>query len=115
MDHLAVDGVHAEVTGAGSPVVLSHEGLLHSESWDAQVAALAAEHRVARWDRRGYGRSPRPTEAYSSVADLAAVVRAVSDEPAALVDRWLSRRETPRPGSGCARCSPPTRRTCARR
>jgi pimeloyl-ACP methyl ester carboxylesterase len=87
MDHLAVDGVHAEVTGAGSPVVLSHEGLLHSESWDAQVAALAAEHRVARWDRRGYGRSPRPTEA--SVADLAAVVRAVSDEPAALVDPWF--------------------------
>jgi 3-oxoadipate enol-lactonase len=85
MDHLAVDGVHAEVTGAGSPVVLSHEGLLHSESWDTQVAALAADHRVARWDRRGYGRSPRPTQAYSSVDDLAAVVRAVSDGPAALV------------------------------
>jgi hypothetical protein len=45
MDLLAVDGVHAEVTGAGSPVVLSHEGLLHSESWNAQVAALAADHR----------------------------------------------------------------------
>jgi pimeloyl-ACP methyl ester carboxylesterase len=30
MDLLAVDGVHAAVT---------HEGLLHSERWDAQVAA----------------------------------------------------------------------------
>ncbi|WP_255620881.1 alpha/beta fold hydrolase [Pseudonocardia sp. DSM 110487] len=39
MDLLAVDGVHAAVPRAGSPVVLSHEGLLHSESWDAQVAA----------------------------------------------------------------------------
>jgi 3-oxoadipate enol-lactonase len=85
MDHLAVDGVHAEAARAGSPVVLTHEGLLHSESWDAQVAALAVDHRVVRWDRRGYGRSPRPAQAYSSVDDLAAVVRAASDGPAALV------------------------------
>jgi pimeloyl-ACP methyl ester carboxylesterase len=85
MDQLAVEGVHAEATGTGPPVVLTHEGLLHSESWDEQVAALAGHHRVARWDRRGYGRSPRPTAPYSSVDDLAAVVRVVSDGPAALV------------------------------
>jgi 3-oxoadipate enol-lactonase len=66
-------------------VVLSHDGLLHSESWDAQFGALAAGHRVARWDRRGYGRSPRPAAPFSSVEDLAAVVRALSDEPATLV------------------------------
>ncbi|WP_433327478.1 alpha/beta fold hydrolase [Spirillospora sp. CA-294931] len=82
---LAVDGVHAEVTGTGPPVVLSHDGLLHGESWDAQFAAFADRHRVARWDRRGYGRSPRPLEPYSSADDLAAVVRAVSDGPAAIV------------------------------
>jgi 3-oxoadipate enol-lactonase len=85
MDQLAVDGVHAEVAGAGSPVVLTHEGLAHSEAWDVPMATLAANHRVARWDRRGYGRSPRPTAQYSSIDDLAAVVRAVSDGPAALV------------------------------
>lgn len=84
-DQLAVDGVHCEIAGAGPPVVLSHDGLLHSESWDAQFDVLAAHYRVARWDRRGYGRSPRPTAPYSSVDDLAAVVRAVSDSPATLV------------------------------
>jgi 3-oxoadipate enol-lactonase len=83
---LPVDGVHGEVTGAGPPVVLTHDGLLHAESWDAQVGALAAAgYRVAHWDRRGYGRSPRPTAPFSSVDDLAAVVRAVSGGPATLV------------------------------
>jgi len=85
MDQLRVDGVHAEADGAGSPVIVTHEGLAHSAAWDAQVAAWSADHRVARWDRRGCGRSPRPAGQYSSVDDLAAVVRAVSDEPAALV------------------------------
>ncbi|HZN17940.1 MAG TPA: alpha/beta hydrolase [Micromonosporaceae bacterium] len=82
----AVDGLYCEVAGSGPPVVLAHDGLLHSESWDAQVAAFAAAgYRVARWDRRGYGRSPRPTVPFSSVEDLATVVRAVSDAPATLV------------------------------
>ncbi|MBL1073781.1 alpha/beta fold hydrolase [Nocardia sp. 2] len=79
------DGVHAEVAGSGPPVVFTHDALSHSGSWDAQFEALAAGYRVARWDRRGYGRTPRPTGPYSSSADLAAVVRAVSPEPATLV------------------------------
>ncbi|HET8661664.1 MAG TPA: alpha/beta hydrolase [Micromonosporaceae bacterium] len=83
---LAVEGLHCEVAGSGPPVVLTHDGLLHSESWDAQLGAFAAAgYRVARWDRRGYGRSPRPTAPFSSVEDLAAVVRSVSDTPATLV------------------------------
>lgn len=80
-----IDGLHVETAGSGAPVVLTHDGLLHSESWDAQFDVLAAKHRVARWDRRGYGRSPRPSAPFSSVEDLASLVRAVSDEPAALV------------------------------
>jgi 3-oxoadipate enol-lactonase len=82
---LAVDGVHCEVVGSGPPVVLIHDGMLHSESWDAQFGVFAADYRVARWDRRGFGRSPRPTAPFSSVEDLAAVVRAVSHSPAILV------------------------------
>jgi 3-oxoadipate enol-lactonase len=82
---LAVEGLHCEVAGAGPAVVLCHDGLLHSASWDAQFRVFAAEHRVARWDRRGYGSSPRPPAPFSSVEDLAAVVRAVSDSPAVLI------------------------------
>jgi 3-oxoadipate enol-lactonase len=83
---LALDGIHCEAAGAGPPVVFTHDGLLHSVSWDGQFGAFAgAGHRVARWDRRGYGRSPRPTEPFSSVEDLAAVVRAMADAPATLV------------------------------
>jgi 3-oxoadipate enol-lactonase len=82
---LDIDGVYAEAAGSGPPVVLTHDGLLHSESWDAQFGVFAADYRVARWDRRGYGRSPQPTEPYSSVEDLAAIVSALSDSPAALI------------------------------
>jgi 3-oxoadipate enol-lactonase len=85
MDRIPVDGVHAEAAGAGPPGVVTHEGMAHSAAWDAQMAAWSANHRVARWDRRGCGRSPRPSGQYSSVDDLAAVARAVSDPPAALV------------------------------
>jgi pimeloyl-ACP methyl ester carboxylesterase len=85
MDQVTVDGVHVEITGAGPPVVLTHDGLTHSEAWDAQLPTWSVDHRVACWDRRGYGRSPRPTARFSSIDDLATVVRAVSDGPAALV------------------------------
>jgi 3-oxoadipate enol-lactonase len=79
------DTVFCEVAGSGAPVVLSHDALLHRESWDAQFEAFSARYRVARWDRRGYGRSGQPSAPYSSVDDLARVVRSVSDAPATLI------------------------------
>jgi pimeloyl-ACP methyl ester carboxylesterase len=85
MDQLTVDGVHVEIDGAGPPVVLTHDALTHSEAWDAQLPTWSADHRVAGWDRRGSGRSPRAPAQLSSIDDLATVVRAVSDGPAALV------------------------------
>jgi 3-oxoadipate enol-lactonase len=85
VNSLAVDGLYTEVDGEGPSVVLTHDGLLDSASFDAQFDELARDYRVARWDRRGYGRSPRPTEPYSSVEDLAAVVQAMPGSRAALV------------------------------
>jgi 3-oxoadipate enol-lactonase len=70
---------------SGLAIVLTHDGLLHRETWDAQLTAFARRYRVARWDRRGYGRSPAPQAPYSSVDDLARVVRSVCDAPATLV------------------------------
>jgi 3-oxoadipate enol-lactonase len=86
--HLTADNgdrVFYEVAGSGSTIVLTHDGLLHREGWDAQFIAFADAHRVVRWDRRGYGLSDQPTGAYSSVDDLAGILRLLSDRPATLI------------------------------
>jgi pimeloyl-ACP methyl ester carboxylesterase len=63
-----------ESRGDGPALVFIHDGLAHSEIWDAQVADLSRDYRVIRYDRRGYGRSPQPQGPYSNVADLSALV-----------------------------------------
>jgi 3-oxoadipate enol-lactonase len=78
-------GIFVETAGAGPAVVLTHDGLLHRETWDAQFATFTQRYRVARWDRRGYGRSATPESPYSSIQDLAQVARSVSDGPATLI------------------------------
>ncbi len=70
---------------AGPPLVLIHDGLLHREVWDAQIAPFAAGHRVVRYDRRGYGRSEAPAETYSNQADLLALLDHLGVERAVLV------------------------------
>lgn len=77
--------LYCEVAGAGRTVVLTHDGLVHHEGYDEVFADLARDHRVARWDRRGYGRSGPASSAYSSSDDLADVIRSVTDGPAVLV------------------------------
>jgi len=59
-----------EEAGAGDCIVLVHDGLVHREIWDTQFPVLAQDHRVVRYDRRGYGKSDWPTVPYSDVADL---------------------------------------------
>jgi pimeloyl-ACP methyl ester carboxylesterase len=85
---LSVDGgdaVFCEVTGHGPPLVLTHDAILHRESWDAQFEELSQSYRVVRWDRRGYGRSDEPGAAYASDEDLARVVASLTDPPAILM------------------------------
>ena len=84
---LAVQGgsVFFEVVGTGRPVVVSHDFLLHRESWDAQFASLSDAYRIVRWDRRGYGRSEDPKASYSSVDDLVRVIGSAADGPVVLV------------------------------
>ena len=43
--------------GAGPPVLLVHAFPLNHSMWDAQIAALAATHRVIAPDLRGFGQS----------------------------------------------------------
>jgi len=77
--------IFCEVVGTGRPVVLSHDFVLHRETWDAQFSSLSNAYRIVRWDRRGYGRSDESKASYSSVDDLARVIKANADGPVVLV------------------------------
>lgn len=76
---------------AGAPhVVLIHGSLDRSAGLLKLSRRLDADHRVTRYDRRGYGRSnphPGPFDIEEQVADLATVVDAAPDsgEPLVLV------------------------------
>jgi 3-oxoadipate enol-lactonase len=70
--------------GPGVPVVLLHPGIMDSTIWD-RVLPLLGEHRVVRFDRRGFGQSPRATEPFSAMADLVTVLDHLGAERAHLV------------------------------
>jgi non-heme chloroperoxidase len=57
--------LYYEDHGTGAPVVLIHGWPLDSRSWEPQLhPLLAAGYRVISYDRRGFGRSSRPTSGY---------------------------------------------------
>jgi pimeloyl-ACP methyl ester carboxylesterase len=70
--------LYYEDHGDGMPVVLLSGWPVDSRSWEPQLhPLLAAGHRVITYDRRGFGRSSRPTTGYdfdSLAADLDAVL-----------------------------------------
>jgi 3-oxoadipate enol-lactonase len=72
--------------GSGSKaIILIHDGILHSATWDDVWPILCRDFHVVRYDRRGFGRSPAATAPYSPVDDLAAVMHAADLEHAVLV------------------------------
>lgn len=81
--------LHVKDWGAGRPVILTHAWPLSADIWDAQAAALAsAGYRVITYDRRGFGRSGKPTSGYdfdTFADDLAAVIDELGLRDAALV------------------------------
>lgn len=57
--------LYYEDHGSGQPVVLIHGYPLDGSSWEKQTAALLdAGYRVITYDRRGFGKSSKPTEGY---------------------------------------------------
>ena len=57
--------LYYEDHGSGAAVVLIHGWPFDSRSWEPQLhTLLAAGHRVISYDRRGFGRSSRPTTGY---------------------------------------------------
>ncbi|WP_329141683.1 alpha/beta fold hydrolase [Streptomyces sp. NBC_00670] len=81
--------VHYEDLGSGQPVVLIHGYPLDGASWEGQTSALLeAGYRVITYDRRGFGKSSRPSTGYdydTFAADLNAVLETLDLREAALV------------------------------
>ncbi|WP_372786913.1 alpha/beta fold hydrolase [Phenylobacterium sp.] len=83
-----VDGgqIYYETCGKGpQAVVLIHDGVINSASFDDMWPILCKEFRVVRYDRRGYGKSPAAKAPYSPQDDLAAVMAAAKMDHASLV------------------------------
>ena len=74
-----------EEAGSGPAMVLLHDGLLPSATWDAQMEPLARHFRLIRYDRRRYGRSTSDSNAFSDIDDLEAIFKALKIEKATLV------------------------------
>jgi non-heme chloroperoxidase len=92
--------LYYEDHGSGAPVVLLHGWPLDSRSWEPQLhALLEAGHRVILYDRRGFGRSSRPTEGYdfdTLAADLDKLLTALDLRDATLVGLSLGTGELAR-------------------
>ena len=57
--------IYYEDHGSGRPVVLIHGYPLNSDSWERQEPVLLSSgYRVIRYDRRGFGKSSRPTTGF---------------------------------------------------
>jgi 3-oxoadipate enol-lactonase/4-carboxymuconolactone decarboxylase len=80
--------LHHRIEGPdGAPVVMFASSLGTSlEMWDDQAAALAADHRVLRYDHRGHGGSPVPPGPYT--------IDELVDDVLALLDRLGIERVT---------------------
>jgi 3-oxoadipate enol-lactonase len=74
-----------EEAGRGRVVVLIHGGFVDSRLWDDQFREFAKHYRVIRYDLRGFGRSGYPTEAFSHVDDLYALLKFLKVERCSLV------------------------------
>src|ERR1700730_10062871 len=81
--------LYYEDHGTGAPVVLIHGWPLSGAAWEKQTAALLeAGHRVITYDRRGFGRSSKPSAGYhydTFAADLDVVLKTLDLRDVALV------------------------------
>jgi 3-oxoadipate enol-lactonase len=77
--------LYYEVTGEGHPLVFVHADVADLHMWDEQVAAFADRYRVARYDKRGFGKTTSEPGPFSSRDDLLAVLDHLGIEKTYLV------------------------------
>lgn len=76
----SINGLSTRIELDGPPdaevVMLSHSLALDLDMWEPQLAALAANYRVLRYDTRGHGHTQAPASSFT-LRDLADDVRAI--------------------------------------
>jgi pimeloyl-ACP methyl ester carboxylesterase len=76
---------YEECGESGVNLVLLHDGLLHSITWDEVWQPLCSKFHVVRYDRRGYGRSEAAHAPFSPEEDLAVLMHAAKMDRAILI------------------------------
>ncbi|WP_043840067.1 alpha/beta fold hydrolase [Muricoccus aerilatus] len=76
----------AEAVGEGQPVIFLHSNAGDRREWHRPMGRVGRGHQAVAYDRRGFGETRAEREDHSAVADLMAVLGAVTDgSPAVLV------------------------------
>ena len=89
--YIDVGGVKLWYEECGAPrkdtpsVVLLHDGLLHSVTWDGVWAPLCTKYHVLRYDRRGYGKSEPAKSQFVPENDLYEIMHRLKMDRAILV------------------------------
>ncbi len=65
----------AETAGHGPCVLLLHAGVADKRMWRSTIDALSSQLRVIAYDRRGFGQTTSPDEAFRHIDDLGVVLR----------------------------------------
>ena len=81
-----------DIAGQGPAIVLMHEGIADRRMWDREFGRLSSNHRVVRYDLRGFGGSSPATEPFSSIDDLRAVIQGLHLDRPVLVAPSMSGR-----------------------
>lgn len=77
--------IYYQECGSGPTIVLLHDGLLGSSTWDDVWSPLCLNFHVLRYDRRGFGRSDSPKSSFSPTADLLALLQHTNSKQAVVV------------------------------
>lgn len=78
-------GLAYERAGSGPAIVFIHGAFLDRRMWDREFEALKSRATVIRYDQRGHGGSDLPSQSFSPVADVIALLDELKIERATLV------------------------------
>lgn len=74
-----------QVTGSGRPVLFLHSVIADSRMWDRELATFRDRGRMARFDLRGFGRTPAATSPFSYSQDIGGLIAKLGFERPLLV------------------------------